>query len=80
MSDFPSRSDFPPGFVFGAATAAFQIEGGQGPGTGRGPSIWDDMCATPGPVRDEHDGRTACDHYNRWEEDLDLLARGNFDA
>ena len=75
-----TRADFPDGFVFGAATAAFQIEGGQGPGTGRGPSIWDDFCATPGNVRNGHDGRIACDHYHRWEADLDLLKAGGFDA
>ena len=80
MTDFPARADFPEGFVFGAATAAFQIEGGQGPDTGRGPSIWDDFAATPGNVRDAHNGRTACDHHGRWEEDLDLLQRGGFDA
>lgn len=75
-----SRADFPGGFVFGAATAAFQIEGGQGPETGRGPSIWDDWCATPGNIAGHDDGRVACDHYHRFETDLDLLAHGGFDA
>ena len=80
MTDFPVRSDFPDNFTFGTATAAFQIEGGQGPETGRGPSIWDDFAATPGNVLDDHDGRTACDHYHRWEGDLDLLSGAGFDA
>ena len=78
---FPfDRSAFPPDFTFGTATAAFQIEGGQGPETGRGPSIWDDFCATPGNVRNFDDGRTACDHYHRWETDLDLVRDAGFDA
>ena len=80
-SRFPyTRADFPNGFTFGAATAAFQIEGGQEPGTGRGPSIWDDWCATPGNIAGDDDGRVACDHYHRFETDLDLLARAGFDA
>ena len=75
-----TRSGFPDDFTFGTATAAFQIEGGQGPETGRGPSIWDDFCATPGNVKGGHDGTVACDHYNRWESDLDLLKEGGFGA
>ena len=78
---FPfTRADFSDGFTFGAATAAFQIEGGQGPETGRGPSIWDDFCATPGNVLDFDDGSVACDHYNRWSGDLDLMREAGFDA
>ena len=72
-----ARADFPGGFTFGAATAAFQIEGGA---EHRGPSHWDDLCATPGTIRNGHDGLVACDHYHRWEEDLDLLAGAGFDA
>ncbi|HSN06300.1 MAG TPA: GH1 family beta-glucosidase [Candidatus Angelobacter sp.] len=63
---------FPDGFVWGAATAAFQIEGATGEG-GRGPSIWDTLCARPGAILDGSDGSVACDHYHRWESDLDLL-------
>ena len=77
MSFSHTRADFPNGFTFGAATAAFQIEGGA---EHRGPSHWDDFCATPGNVRNGHDGRVACDHYDRWEADLDLLREGGFDA
>ena len=73
-----SRSDFGPGFVFGAATAAYQIEGGQT--DGRGPSIWDSFAATPGNVKNADTGAVACDHYNRWPADLDLIRDGGFDA
>lgn len=70
----PSTSTrFPDGFVWGAATAAFQIEGASTE-DGRGPSIWDTLCARPGAILDGSDGSVACDHYHRWESDLDLLA------
>ena len=66
-----SRSDFPEGFLFGAATSSYQIEGHAFGGAGR--THWDDFAATPGNVvRAEHGGR-ACDHYHRMDEDLDLL-------
>ena len=63
---------FPDGFVWGGATAAFQIEGANTEG-GRGPSIWDTFCDIPGKVLDGSTGVVACDHYHRWEQDLDLL-------
>src|SRR5690554_5196138 len=72
------RADFGEGFLFGAATAAYQIEGGQT--EGRGSSIWDTFSATPGNVHNGDNGKYACDHYNRYGEDLDLLADGGFDA
>ena len=72
------RRDFGPNFVFGAATAAYQIEGGQT--DGRGPCIWDTFAATPGNVKNADDGRIACDHYNRWPEDLDLIRDGGFEG
>jgi beta-glucosidase len=72
------RGQFGPNFVFGAATAAYQIEGGQL--DGRGPCIWDSFAATPGNVKNLDDGATACDHYNRWPEDLDLIRDAGFDA
>ena len=72
------RKDLGPGFLFGAATAAYQIEGGQV--DGRGPSIWDSFAATPGNVKQAATGHIACDHYNRWPEDLDLIRDGGFDA
>ncbi len=65
------RSDFPPAFRWGCATAAYQIEGATTE-DGRGESIWDRFCATPGRIRDGSSGAVACDHYHRWPEDLDL--------
>ncbi|HYO34162.1 MAG TPA: beta-glucosidase [Nocardioidaceae bacterium] len=64
---------FPPGFVWGTATAAYQIEGAAND-DGRRPSIWDTFCHTPGKVLDGDTGDVACDHYHRLEEDLDLMA------
>lgn len=60
-------------FLFGAATAAFQIEGATG-ADGRLPSIWDTFCATPGKVDNGDTGEQACDHYHRWREDIDHVA------
>ena len=65
------RADFPPGFRWGCATSSYQIEGAVQVG-GRGESIWDRFCATPGTIRDGSSGAVACDHYHRWPEDLDL--------
>jgi beta-glucosidase len=59
--------------LFGAATAAYQVEGAVREG-GRGPSIWDDFCALPGRVAGGDSGEVACDHYHRWRGDLDLMA------
>jgi beta-glucosidase len=72
------RGQFGPNFVFGTATAAYQIEGGQT--DGRGSCIWDTFAATPGNVKNADDGKTACDHYNRWPADLDLIRDGGFDG
>lgn len=72
------RADFGEDFLFGAATAAYQIEGGHT--EGRGSSIWDTFAATPGNVVNGDNGKYACDHYNRYNEDLDLLADAGFDA
>jgi beta-glucosidase len=64
---------FPPGFHFGAATAAYQIEGAADE-DGRGPSIWDTFSKVPGAVTHGDTGAIACDHYHRVDADLDLLA------
>jgi len=64
---------FPSEFVWGAATAAYQIEGAAKL-DGRGESIWDRFCNTPGKVANGDTGDRACDHYHRWPEDLDLMA------
>jgi beta-glucosidase len=63
---------FPAGFVWGAATAAFQIEGATTV-DGRGESIWDRFCDTPGRVANGDSGDPACEHYFRWQDDLDLM-------
>ncbi len=73
-----SRADFPEGFVFGTATSAYQIEGTQFGGAG--PCHWDSFAATPGNVAGADDGARACEHYLRWEEDLDLVRDAGFDA
>src|SRR5258708_6178637 len=64
---------FPSSFVWGVASSAFQIEGAT-VADGKGASIWDEFCRLPGVIADGSDGRTACDHYNRLESDLDLIA------
>ena len=64
---------FPPGFAWGAATAAYQIEGSVA-ADGRGPSIWDTFSHMPGRTLNGESGDVACDHYRRWEADLDLMA------
>ncbi|MCC5991066.1 MAG: beta-glucosidase [Rhodobacteraceae bacterium] len=74
----PRRSDFPKGFVFGAATAAYQIEG-HGFG-GAGPCHWDSFAATGRNVAGNEDGARACEHYLRWAEDLDLIRDAGLDA
>ena len=68
----PERQ-FPPGFVWGAATAAYQIEGAARE-DGRGESIWDRFSHTPGRVRNGDTGDVACDHYHRYREDIELMA------
>ncbi|TDX32538.1 GH1 family beta-glucosidase [Rhodovulum visakhapatnamense] len=71
----PTRADFPPGFLFGTATSAYQIEGTGG----AGPCHWDSFAATPGNVAGAADGRRACGHLDRCTEDLDLVAAAGFD-
>jgi beta-glucosidase len=64
---------FPAGFVWGVATSAYQIEGAAHV-DGRADSIWDEFCRRPGAIRDGSSGEVACDHYHRFESDLDLIA------
>lgn len=66
-------------FLFGVATASFQIEGATDIG-GRVPSIWDTFCATQGKVLGGDTGMPACDHYHLWDQDLDLIKSLGFDA
>ena len=71
--DRSSALSFPPGFLWGAATAAYQIEGAAAV-DGRTPSIWDTFSHTPGRVVEGHTGDVACDHYHRFREDVRLMA------
>jgi beta-glucosidase len=66
------RIQFPDGFVWGAATAAYQIEGAVH-ADGRGASIWDTFSHMPGNIVHGDTGDVACDHYHRLEDDLDLM-------
>jgi beta-glucosidase len=66
-------TDFPPGFLWGAATAAYQVEGGATEG-GRGRSIWDTYSHTPGRVVGGDTGDVAADHFHRWREDVAMMA------
>jgi beta-glucosidase len=65
---------FPTDFLFGAATAAFQIEGAAFE-EGRTASIWDAFCRVPGAVINGDDGDVACDHYHRYAGDVALMKR-----
>ena len=62
----------PKGFVFGAATASYQIEGAPA-ADGKGESIWDRFCKVPGVINDGSSGDVACDSYHRWGDDITVL-------
>ena len=68
---------FPLGFRFGAATSAYQVEGAAG---ARGESIWDRFCRVPGAIARGESGEVACDHYNRWRDDVELMASLGLEA
>jgi beta-glucosidase len=74
-----SSLQFPAGFVWGAATAAYQVEGAVTE-DGRGPSIWDAFSHTPGAIADGTTGDVAADHYHRYAEDIALMAEIGLDA
>ena len=76
MSDTPT---FPRDFVWGAATASYQIEGAANE-DGRGESVWDRFAATPGKVRNGDSGAVACDFYHRYPEDIQLMRELGIDA
>jgi beta-glucosidase len=68
----PDAPRVPPGFVWGASTSSYQIEGAARE-DGRGPSIWDTYCAQIGRVANGDTGDVACDHYHRYREDVALM-------
>jgi beta-glucosidase len=70
---------FPGDFVWGAATSAYQIEGAT-EADGRGASIWDTFCATPGKVRNGDSGAIACDSYHRYGLDIGRMQELGLDA
>ncbi len=72
-------STFPVGFIWGAATSAYQIEGAWNE-DGKGESIWDRFSHTPGKTYNGETGDVACDHYHRWREDLALMREIGLDA
>lgn len=71
--------DFPSDFTFGVSTSAYQIEGAAREG-GRGESVWDRFSHLPGNILNGDHGDVACDHYHRFEEDIDLMAELGLDA
>ncbi|MGI9393409.1 MAG: family 1 glycosylhydrolase, partial [Boseongicola sp.] len=73
-----TRRDFPEDFLFGVATAAYQIEGSSFGAAGS--SHWDTFAATPGNVHKAQNGAIACDHFHKFDTDLDLIRDGGFDA
>jgi beta-glucosidase len=68
----PAALQFPPGFRWGTATSAYQVEGAVRE-DGRGPSIWDSFAHTPGRIIDGSTGDAAADHYHRYKEDVTLM-------
>ncbi|QBD74509.1 beta-glucosidase [Ktedonosporobacter rubrisoli] len=70
---------FPGNFIWGAATAAYQIEGAIDE-DGKGKSIWDIFSHTPGKIEHGDTGDIACDHYHRWQEDIALMRQLHLDA
>ena len=72
MSNNNVTNQFPDDFVWGGATAAYQIEGAATE-DGRGESIWDRFSHTPGKTLNGDTGDVACDHYHRWRDDIQLM-------
>ena len=73
------KFNFPKKFVWGAATASYQIEGAVEEG-GRGKSTWDVFCDEPGRIANGDSGAVACDHYHRWRDDIALMKELNLGA
>ncbi|XP_077243951.1 beta-glucosidase 44-like isoform X1 [Tasmannia lanceolata] len=74
-----SRASFPKDFLFGTATSAYQVEG-MAKKDGRGPSIWDAFVKIPGKIAKNGTGDVSVDEYHRYKEDVDIMAKMNFDA
>jgi beta-glucosidase len=68
-SSAPSKSGFPAGFLWGASTSAYQIEGAAREDD-KGPSVWDEFVRRPGAIADGQTGDTACDFYHRYAQDV----------
>jgi beta-glucosidase len=66
--------EFPDDFIWGAATASYQIEG-EAYEDGKGLSIWDTMCRNAGKINDGQSGDVACDHYHRYKEDVSIMEK-----
>src|SRR3954471_3515610 len=64
--------EFPKDFVWGAATAAYQVEGAARE-DGRGESVWDTFCRRPGAIAMDHNGDRSCDHYHRYKDDVAMM-------
>ena len=77
--ELPSDATFPKGFFWGAATAAYQIEGAWKE-DGKGESIWDRFAHTPGKIKNGDTGDVACDSYHRWKDDLALAQAMNLNS
>ena len=75
-SDSQNVAEFPPGFLWGAATAAYQVEGAWNE-DGRGESIWDRFAHQPGNIKNGDTGDVACDSYRRYPDDIALLKQLN---
>ena len=69
---------FPDDFIFGTATSSYQIEGSSFEGCGR--SHWDTFAKKPDSIFNNQDGSIACNHINKWEEDIDLISNSGFSA
>ncbi|MBN1959939.1 MAG: beta-glucosidase [Deltaproteobacteria bacterium] len=75
----PLRSDFPDNFLWGTATAAYQIEGAHDI-DGRKASIWDTFCNTPGKIKNGDTGKQTCNHYHLYQSDIAIMKAIGFNA